>query len=108
MEKGIPGERYILGGENISYNQFFSFVQGESGVRKKLFKIPLWTMLTAAGIMLGISKITGKAPLIVPNLTRKFNHNWIVSSEKAIRELGYQPRNAQEGIQQTVQWIKNL
>ncbi len=65
-------------------------------------------MLTAAGIMQGISRITGQAPLIVPNLTRKFNHNWIVSSDKAIRELGYDPRKTQKGIQQTVQWIKNL
>ncbi len=108
MKKGKPGERYVLGGENISYNQFFFFVREASGVRKRLFKIPLWAMLTAAGIMQGISRITGQAPLIVPNLTRKFNHNWIVSSDKAIRELGYDPRKAQKGIQQTVQWIKNL
>ncbi len=108
MKKGKPGERYVLGGENISYNQFFSFVREASGVHKRLFKIPLWAMLTAAGIMQGISRITGRAPLIVPNLTRKFNHNWIVSSEKAILDLGYQPRKAQEGIQQTVQWVKNL
>jgi len=108
MKKGKPGERYVLGGENISYNQFFFFVREASGVRKRLFKIPLWAMLTAAVIMQGISRITGQAPLIVPNLTRKFNHNWIVSSDKAIRELGYDPRKAQKGIQQTVQWIKQL
>ena len=108
MEKGKPGERYVLGGENISYNQFFSILREASGVHKRLFKIPLWAMLTSAGIMQGISRITGRAPLIVPNLTRKFNHNWIVSSEKAIRQLGYQPLKAQEGILQTVQWIENL
>jgi nucleoside-diphosphate-sugar epimerase len=107
MEKGVPGERYVLGGDNISYNQFFNFVREASGVRKRLFKIPLWVMLTVATFMQLISKITGRPPMIVPNLTRKFNHNWIVSSEKAITELGYHPRNAQEGILQTVQWIKN-
>lgn len=107
MLKGRPGERYVLGGENISYNQLFEFVREASGVRKKLFKIPLWIMLAAAGVMQGISKISGCPPLIVPKLVRKFNHNWIVSSEKAIRDLGYQPINARTGIQLTVQWIKN-
>jgi len=107
MLKGRPGERYVLGGDNISYNQLFEFVREASGVRKKLFKIPLWIMLAAAGVMKGVSKISGCPPLIVPNLVRKFNHNWIVSSEKAIRELGYQPINALTGIQLTVKWILN-
>ena len=107
MLKGRPGERYVLGGENISYNQLFEFVREASGVQKKLFKIPLWIMLAAAGVMKGISKISGCPPLIVPQLVRKFNHNWIVSSEKAIRELGYQPINALTGIQLTVKWILN-
>ena len=53
------------------------------------------------------SKISDRLPLIVPNLVRKFNHSWIVSSGKAIRELGYDPMDARTGIRQTVQWIKN-
>ena len=107
MLKGRPGERYVLGGENISYNQLFEYVREASGVRHRLFKIPLWIMLAAAGVMKGISRISGRPPLIVPKLVQKINHNWIVSSEKAIRDLGYQPINARAGIQLTVQWIKN-
>ncbi len=107
MEKGKPGERYVLGGENISYNQLFQYTREASGVQKKLYKIPLWVMLITASIMAGISKITGKAPLIVPNLVRKFNHNWIVSSEKATRDLGYEPMGAREGISKTVTWVKS-
>ncbi len=107
MQKGRPGERYVLGGENISYNQLFELVREASGIRHRLFKIPLWIMLTAAGVMKIISLLSGRAPLIVPNLVRKFNHNWIVSSEKAERDLGYDPIDARTGIDQTVQWIKN-
>ena len=107
MQKGRPGERYILGGENISYLQFFSCVREASGIHKKLFKVPLWIMLTAAGFLKAISALSGRPPLIVPRLVRKFNHHWIVSSDKAIRDLGYQPCNARTGIQLTVQWINN-
>jgi len=107
MHKGKPGERYILGGENISYIQLFTLVREASGARKKLFKVPLWIMLAVAGFMKGISILTGRPPLIVPGLVRKFNHNWIVSSDKAIRDLGYQPIDARTGIQLTLQWIKD-
>lgn len=107
MRMGKPGERYVLGGENISYRQFFDLVREASGVRKKLFKIPLWIMLSAAGVMKCIALVSGRSPLIVPKLVRKFDHNWIVSSEKAIRDLDYQPKDARTGIQLTVQWIKN-
>ena len=107
MEKGIPGERYLLGGENISYNQLFQNIREQSGVHKRLFKIPLPIMLMAAAFMMGVSFITGRPPLIVPNLTRKFNHNWIVASDKAIQNLGYDPMGTREGTQKTVNWIRD-
>lgn len=107
MQKGLAGERYVLGGENISYIQLFQYTRNASGLKHRLFKVPLWLMLAVAGLMQGISAITGRPPLIVPNLVRKFSHNWIVSSQKAIRELGYEARKAEEGIRQTVQWIQN-
>ena len=107
MQKGLAGERYVLGGENISYLQLFEYTRLASGVKHRLFKVPLWLMLAVASLLKAISSLTGRPPLIVPNLVRKFSHNWIVSSQKAMQELGYQPRNAEEGIKQTVQWIQN-
>jgi len=106
MELGKAGERYILGGEDISYNQLFKYAREASGKRIRLFKIPLWIMLVTAKFMKALAAITGKAPLIVPNLVRKFDHNWIVSSRKAKKELGYEARSAKEGIEDTVQWIQ--
>jgi len=107
MQKGRPGERYVLGGENISYNQLFEFVRKASGVHHRLYKVPLWLMLAAARLMKFFSLISGRPPLIVPDLVRKFNHNWFVSSDKAVRDLGYEPRDARSGINQTIEWINN-
>lgn len=106
MEKGKPGERYVLGGEDISYNQLFDYVRSSSGISKRLFHIPVPLLFLAAGIFSLFSKLTGKAPLIVPSWVRKLTHNWIVSSEKAKLELGYAPIGAREGLDKTVQWIK--
>lgn len=105
MEKGTPGERYVLGGEDISYNQLFDFVRSSSGVSKRLFHIPVQLLFFAAGLFSILSKVTGKPPLIVPSWVRKLTHNWVVSSEKAIKELGYAPMNAKMGIDRTVQWL---
>lgn len=105
MEKGKSGERYVLGGEDISYNQLFDFVRTSSGVSKRLFHIPVPFLFMAAGLFSTLSTITGKPPLIVPSWVRKLTHNWVVSSDKAKRELGYTPMNAHEGIDHTVQWL---
>jgi farnesol dehydrogenase len=105
MEKGKSGERYVLGGEDISYNQLFDFVRNSSGVSKRLLHIPVHLLFLAAGLFSVISKVTGKPPLIVPSWVRKLTHNWVVSSEKAIKELGYAPLNAKEGIDHTVKWL---
>ena len=107
MDRGKPGERYVLGGENISYNQLFAWIREASGVDHGLIRIPLWIMLSAAGMFTFYSRLTGRPPLITPGLVKKFSHNWIVSSEKAMRELGYEPGPVRDGIQKTVQWIKN-
>mgnify|MGYP000122312155 CR=1 FL=1 len=105
MEKGIAGERYVLGGEDISYNQLFGYIREASGIRVRLYKIPIALLFVAARGMMLVSKITGKAPLIVPSWVRKLTHNWIVSSEKAINQLAYKPISAKEGIEKTVQWV---
>lgn len=106
MEKGKTGERYILGGANISYNHLFELTRELGQVNFRLFHVPLWVMLSIASIMGLWTRLTGMAPLILPGLVRKFNHNWIVSSEKAIRELGYQPLSARDGIRDTVRWFQ--
>jgi farnesol dehydrogenase len=106
MKMGNPGERYVLGGENITYNQLFTCIREASGIHRKLFRIPLWIMLTVAYLIKAASRLTGRPPLIVPNLVRKFNHNWIVSSKKATDQLGYHPMSVRSGIQETVEWIK--
>lgn len=105
MEKGRPGERYVLGGENITYNQLFEMVRQVSGIRKGLVKIPYWAMISTATLFKIYTAISGRPPLVLPQHVRKYNHNWLVSSDKAIRELGYDPVGFRSGIGITIQWF---
>lgn len=106
MEKGRPGQRYILGGDHISYNQLFGIIRKLTGLEYRLFHIPLWLMLASADGIRIYSRMTGRPPLITRALVRKYNHDWIVSSDKAVRELGYRPLAAEDGIRRTIEWIR--
>lgn len=108
MENGIPGERYILGGVNLSYLDFFKILSQLTGKKRLMIKLPLFMMLNVAHIMMLMSKLFGTKPLITPQLVRKFNFNWIVSSEKAIVDLGYLPLIFEEGAKLTMEWIKSM
>ena len=108
MEKGINGERYILGGENTSYNTFFQVLSEVSGKKYRLAKIPLFIMLIISALMMLKVYIFGGKPLITPSLVIKFNHNFNISSEKARNGLGYMPLSLRQGMEQTVNWLKQF
>jgi len=107
MNKGVSGENYILGGSNISYNELFAELAILSGKNYQMIHIPLSFMLGLSHLMLGFAKISGKEPLITPPLVKKFVHHWNVSSDKACKELGYQPMSINSGLISTLNWFKN-
>jgi len=107
-QKGKGGERYILGGENVSYKEFFKQLSEVSGVEKKLYKIPLGLMLFFANLQKWKADIFKSSPLITPPFVRKYNYHWKVSSEKAERELGYEITCLKKGFELTIQWLRKL
>ena len=108
MEKGRPGERYVLGGENLTYDELFGIMAVLTGKKYLMFHLPVPVMEFAAGAMLLLAKVTGIPPLIIPGLVRKYYHNWHVSCAKAMRELNYQPVGFKTGAALTLEWLKNI
>ncbi len=105
LEKGVAGERYILGGENISYTGFFKVLAEMTGKSYMLFRFPLNLMLFVSFIMLILARSFGIKPLITPGLVRKYNYNWVLSSNKAQSELGYKITPLKSGITETLKFI---
>lgn len=105
MERGRIGERYILGGENVSLKHFFEIVDEVSG--KKHFQINLPPQ--AARAYGTIQKFTAEKFHIYPQITigwvETFLQNWAFSSAKAEQELGYKFTPFKEGIRQTYEWL---
>ncbi|MFD1255975.1 NAD-dependent epimerase/dehydratase family protein [Mucilaginibacter terrae] len=105
MEKAKPGERYLLGGINATYNEFFALVDELTGIKRKMYNVPLPIMILMSRIQLFMAEVFGKQPLITPPFVRKYNKHWIVTSAKAERELGYHITPLKEGVAKTLHWL---
>lgn len=106
MEIGKNGERYIFGGINATFNELMQTINNQTGIHKKLPHLPFSILLGFSYILETIAQITGKPPLITPKWVKKYNYNWALDSSKAIKELNYKIRDLDEGIQLTVDWVK--
>ncbi len=105
MNKGKTGHQYLLGGDNMSYTDFFKLLKAVSRKNYILVKIPLWMLKSFAGIQMQLAVLLNKMPLLPPKWVNKYLYNWAVSSEKARKELGYNPISLEEGFKKTIEWL---
>jgi nucleoside-diphosphate-sugar epimerase len=105
MQYGQSGHRYILGGENVSFKEFFGLIRELSPHNKRLYKLPVPIMMGFAQSQLLMAEWFGRHPLIIPAFVRKYNYHWNLSSQKAIQELGYQITPLRQGVMQTIEWF---
>ncbi|MBX2925983.1 MAG: SDR family oxidoreductase [Chitinophagaceae bacterium] len=106
MQKGRSGERYILGGVNVTFNELIAAIKKYSGIEKKLRHIPFSALKALSYLMLLNAKITGKYPMMTPDWVDKYKYDWALDSSKAVNELGYKIRPLEDGIRETVDWVK--
>jgi nucleoside-diphosphate-sugar epimerase len=105
MEKGRVGEKYILGGENLSLKDFLRLVDRASGKRHFQIAIRRPAALTYAWLQKKRAERFGIYPAITPEWVRVFLSDWAYSSEKAQRELGYQITPLAEAVRRTYEWL---
>jgi NAD+-dependent farnesol dehydrogenase len=106
MKYGKSGERYILGGDNVTFNEFFKHLENLTSTRRFMLKLPVFIMLGTSALMLATAKLTGTEAMITPAWIKKYLHDWELSSEKASRELSYQITPLEVGMQKTIDWLK--
>ena len=105
LQKGQPGEKYILGGESLSYNQFFEILAEFSGRYYRLIHVPVWMALAFSRIEGLLANGLGLYPLITPQWVRVFIKDWDFTSRKAEKELGYRITPFREAMRKTLNWI---
>lgn len=107
MDKGRPGERYLLTGENASFKDVFDVSATITGTNKPMFNVPLALIEAYGWLLVIVSRITGKLPLISPPTVRVLRHQWAYSCDKAKAELNYRPRSLEEGLAEILPWLKS-
>lgn len=105
--KGRAGEKYILGGENLSYMEFFDSIGKAYGVKRRMLKISASNLRRITGIIISAAKLSGKQPLITREWTERYLQNWIFSSQKAMDRLEYTITPFEEGVKRTIEWLRS-
>jgi nucleoside-diphosphate-sugar epimerase len=106
LEKGRSGERYILGGENISFNDVVATLEETTGKRKIKIYMPLSLMKGLSSFELLRAKISNYEPWIVPKWVSKYLYDCALDSSKAKNELGYTITPFREGTTKTLEWLE--
>jgi dihydroflavonol-4-reductase len=107
MDKGKTGERYILGGENLTLKQILDKLGAISGLPSPTVKLPYFVAYLAGAVDQTISgALLGREPRATIETVRMGKKKMWASSEKAQRELGWKPVPADNALSRAVQWFQ--
>jgi len=106
-DHGRPGERYVLGGEDMTLKQILDAVAAITGRAASNVRLPHWSVWPAAVGAEAIARITGREPRVTRDGLRMSRKHMYFSSAKAERELGYAWRDPREAIRDAVGWFKD-
>jgi len=105
-ERGRPGERYIVGSENLTLAGILEKLARLTGREAPRVKLP-YAMAYAAGLVTtGWARITGRPPLAPLDAVRMAKKKMFVSIEKARRELGFSPGPVDAALGRAVEWFQ--
>lgn len=104
-EKGGIGERYILGGEDMTLREILAEIAAEVGRRPPAVRLPHGLVLPVAYLSEAWARLSGGEPRVALDGVRMARMHMFFSSEKAKRELGYAHRPAKEALRDSARWF---
>ncbi len=98
IDRGRAGERYILGGENLTGRQLFARLALLAGTKAPRFSPPAFVVRSAAAMVRALETVRGSTPPLTSEILRIATRYLWYSSAKAEAELGYRPGPVDPGI----------
>jgi len=106
LERGRPGERYLLGGPNWRMKEFFARLGRVANVAPPFLKLPAKWNRWGASLVEELYRHRGKEPPIDRISVEMSEHFWWIDSSKAERELGFSARDPQLTLIDTVNYLR--
>src|SRR6267378_1430028 len=107
LEKGRAGERYILGGENLTLKQILDRLAAITGLKSPTLKLP-YVFAFATGVVdeMVTGRLLGREPRATIDAVRMGRKMMFVSSAKADRELGWRTVPVDGALRRSVEWFR--
>ncbi len=105
-QRGRVGERYILGGQDMSLREILGLIAGLVGRKPPRVRLPYGVVLPIAYLAEGYAKLSGRSGRITLEGVRMSRKRMYFSSAKAVRELGYQWRPPVQAFEDAVRWFR--
>jgi dihydroflavonol-4-reductase len=105
-EKGLIGQRYLLGGENLTLKQFLDLLSHITGLPAPKLKIPHSLALGVAYANTAFSRLIGKEPGIPVEGVKIARHMMFVDCSRSRNELGFRPGSVAAALERAVRWYE--
>ena len=105
-DKGVVGQRYILGGENLSLAEILARIAALTGGKAPTVKLPTAVVLPIAYLAEAWARVSGREPFVTVDGVKLARKRMYFSSAKATRDLGYTARSADEGLNDAIAWFR--
>jgi dihydroflavonol-4-reductase len=107
LEKGKRGERYILGGENLTLKQILDRLAAITGLKSPIVKLP-YVFALATGVVdeMVTGRLLGREPRATIDAVRMGRKMMFVTSAKAERQLGWHMVSVDGALQRSVDWFR--
>jgi dihydroflavonol-4-reductase len=106
LERGQPGERYLVGGENLSFRQLWQLLAAVTGRPAPRVELPLEVPLALAWADELRCRLLRAQPVVPLEGVRLARHYMYVDDTKAREELGHQPSPVREALARAVAWYR--
>ena len=103
---GEAGEKYILGGENISYRKFFATIRDKSPRRLRIVTVPIPIIRFFSWVVYLSHYVFGKHTHVSPAIVNRLLQNRALNISKAVQSLKYGVTPFEEGISRTIQHLQ--
>jgi dihydroflavonol-4-reductase len=106
LDKGLQGETYILGGQDVSLGRMLADIAALTGRKPPTLRLPRAPLYPLAVATEAVAYLTGREPFLTRDALKMSRHHMFFSSAKATRALGYVARPYGEGLLDALEWFR--